>query len=61
MYKIIEQNDLKGKVESCTIELYNSKGDKITYDSKTDETNIEGSSCMLFASKYLLLLILILF
>ena len=65
---IIELNKLTDQVKSYTIQLYNTKGDKILYDSETNETTIiEGpsdpssSSCMLFASKYLLLLILILF
>ena len=44
-----------------TVEAYNSKGHKIKYDSKTNKVIIEGAGYNIAASKYLFLLILILF
>ena len=46
--------------ESYTFEQYNTKGKKIKYDSKNDKIIIQDNGFMLTASKYLLLLILIL-
>ena len=47
--------------DSFTAEVHNSKGHKIKYDSKTRKFIIEGSGYMLSISKYLFILILILF
>ena len=47
--------------KNFTVEAYNTKGHKIRYDSKTDNFIVEGSGYMLNASKYIFLLILIVF
>ena len=47
--------------ESFTAEIYNTKGQKIKYDSKTDKIIIENTGSILSSSIYLFLLILILF
>ena len=44
-----------------TSEAYNSKGQKVTFDSETKQIIVEGSANLLIASKFLLLLILFLF
>ena len=58
---IVETMGIDEEVKSFTAEAYNSKGQKIKYDSKTDEMIVENSGYMLTALKYLFLLILILF
>ena len=47
--------------DSFTVEVHNSKGHKIKYDSRTNKYIIEGAGYMLSISKYLFILILILF
>lgn len=47
--------------ESFIAEAYNKKGQKIKYDSKTGKIIYDNSGFMFTASKYLFLLILILF
>ena len=47
--------------ESFTFEIYNTKGQKVKYDSKTDKIITENAGSILSASIYLFLLILILF
>ena len=47
--------------DSFTVEVHNSKGHKIKYDSRTKTYIIEGAGYMLSISKYLFILILILF
>ena len=59
--KIIHEIDKKDEIESFTGELYNSKGQKIKYDSKTQKIIIIDSGYMITISKYLFLLDLILF
>ena len=59
--RVIGEMDIEEKIESFTGELYNSKGEKIKFDSKTEKIIIEGSGYMITVSKYLFLLILILF
>ena len=59
--KLIHKMDKKERIESFTGEIYNSKGEKIKYDSKTDKIIIEDSGYMINASKYLFILTLILF
>ena len=48
-------------IQNFTAEAHNSKGHKIKYDSETDNVTIEGAGYMLSISKYLFVLILILF
>ena len=48
-------------IKNFTVEAHNSKGHKIKYDSETDNVTIEGAGYMLSISKYLIILILILF
>lgn len=68
--QVFDENDIKNILykkeiydgyESFVAEAYNGKGKKITYDSKTKNITVEGSGFMLTASKYLFLLMLILF
>ena len=47
--------------DSYTVEVHNSKGHKIKYDSRTGEVIIKDAGYMLSISKYLFILILILF
>ena len=49
------------KIKNYTVIAHNSKGHKIKYYSITDEVIIEGAGYMLSISKYLFILILILF
>lgn len=48
-------------IQNFTVEAHNSKGHKIKYDSLTNNITIEGAGYMLSISKYLFILILILF
>ena len=60
--EIIHKMGIYGdKIESFTAEAYNSNGQKIKYDSRTNKIIIEGSGFKITASKYLFLIILILF
>ena len=58
---IIDSMGYDGYTESYTVEVHNSKGHKIKYDSRTNKYIIEGAGYMLSISKYLFILILILF
>ena len=59
--RVIDKMNIKENIESFTGEYYNLEGKKIKYDSKTDKIIVEGSGYMINISKYLFLLILILF
>ena len=62
VHKIINSMGIENdNYVSFTVETYNSKGQKIKYDSKTNKVIIEGAGYNITASKYLFLLILILF
>ena len=59
--KMISTNYEYENYESFTVEFYNTKGQKVKYDSKTNKIIIENAGNILSASIYLFLLILILF
>ena len=58
---LFKQMRIDDELESFTAEIYNGEGKKFIYDSKSKKIIVEDSGYMLMISKYLLLLILILF
>ena len=52
---------INDNLTNYSVEVHNSKGQKIKYDSRTGEVIIKGAGYMLSISKYLFILIFILF